>query len=190
MLARFRIQNIVVNIDLGVEIDLELLSDSYRDVELNTDKFPRIRLPMSNPKATILLFSNGKMIVTGLKKTNHANIVLEKVKRKLDRIGVKIDRTPDLEVVNVVASADMGRQINLDLASITLERSIYEPEVFPGMIYRLEVPIKCVLLVFSSGKVVITGLKREADVKTVIKHVGGEFRDNNLFNNFDDESSI
>lgn len=179
--ATYKVQNIVVNCNLFTEIDLEELSETYRDVELNLNRFPGICLRLSRPKAAILLFSNGKMVMTGLRESKFVEIVLEKVLQKLRNLGIQFQQPPEKKIVNIVASGSLGNPVNLDLSSILLERAMYEPEVFPGLIYRLEDPVKCVALMFSSGRIVITGVKREEDIQEVILKIGRNLKEKGLF---------
>jgi transcription initiation factor TFIID TATA-box-binding protein len=62
-----------------------------------------------------------------------------------------------------VASAILGGLIDLEKAAFTLGKTMYEPEQFPGLIYRMDEP-KVVILLFASGKLVCTGAKKEQDV--------------------------
>jgi len=71
-------------------------------------------------------------------------------------------------VENVVSSGGFGLPLNLDLISLTLDRTIYEPEVFPGLIYKVAEPKVCFLL-FSSGKIICTGAKNNKDIVTAVR---------------------
>ncbi|MGB9842229.1 MAG: TATA box-binding protein, partial [Candidatus Bathyarchaeales archaeon] len=69
---------------------------------------------------------------------------------------------------NIVASAGLGGMIDLEKAAYTLGKTMYEPEQFPGLIYRMDEP-KVVILLFASGKLVCTGAKREQDVYDAVQ---------------------
>ncbi len=90
-----------------------------------------------------------------------------KVIKELKRGGIIIIGKPELKIQNIVASAGLGGMIDLEKAAYTLGRTMYEPEQFPGLIYRMEEP-KVVILLFASGKLVCTGAKKEADVFTSV----------------------
>ncbi len=79
-------------------------------------------------------------------------------------------RGPEIVVQNIVASADLEVELNLDAIVFGLPNCEYEPEQFPGLIYRLKKP-KVVLLLFGSGKIVCTGAKTREDVENAIVEV-------------------
>jgi len=174
--AKYRIENIVISVSFHSEIDLEKIAENYQDADFNLNKFPGLCIRITKPKCTILLFKNGKMIITGLKNSKEAPIVVNRVSEKLTRIGIVLDSKPEFKIVNLVVSLNFQHRINLDEASLFLSHSIYEPEVFPGLIFRNLNPITCVFLIFSSGKVVLTGLKSEADIIPAIKILGFQLK--------------
>jgi transcription initiation factor TFIID TATA-box-binding protein len=173
-----RIQNVVASVVFSERIDLEKIAAAFRDVE-RRDNFPGLVLKLTNPKTTILLFKSGKMILTGLKSRENAAIAVERIIKNLAKIGIEITSEPSIEIQNIVASGDLGKQVDLDEASIVLERTIYEPEVFPGLIVRAIDPKAC-FLVFSSGKIVCTGLRTEKDLFIAVKKMATELKDLNL----------
>ena len=178
--AKWSIQNVVVSVKLNRDINLKKVTEAYRDAEENMNRFPGICLHLSSPKCAILLFSNGKLVVTGLKDSADAPVVVNKVIERLKNIGIDIKRKPDFKVVNIVVSLELSiGYINLDQASLLLDHSIYEPEVFPGLIYRIHDP-RAVFLIFSSGKVVLTGLTDKSQIPTVIRDFGKLLRSQGL----------
>ena len=181
--ATYKITNVVTSVTLGVDVNLDIIAKKFKDVNFNLNRFPGLSIKMLKPKCVILLFKNGKMVITGLKQASDVPIVLKKIRNRLKIIPVDIPENPEFRVVNMVISADFGPNlgINLDLSMMTLEKAIYEPEVFPGLIYRMEKPVKCVILAFSSGKFVITGLKSESEIGPVIVAFGKEIREKELF---------
>ena len=86
-----------------------------------------------------------------------------KVVKELKKGGIIIISKPELKIQNIVASASLGGMIDLEKAAYTLGKTMYEPEQFPGLIYRMDEP-KVVILLFASGKLVCTGAKKEQDV--------------------------
>jgi transcription initiation factor TFIID TATA-box-binding protein len=175
--ARYRIENIVIATSFECAVDLQKVSEKYRDTEFNRNKFPGVCIHLSNPKCTILLFGNGKMVITGVKQIEDGEIVVTKVMEKLKQIGYDIQTSPTIRIVNLVISLNFQHHIDLDRASLNLIHSIYEPEVFPGLIFRVQEPIKCVFLIFSSGKVILTGLKEEQSIVPSIKFLGKSLRE-------------
>jgi len=119
------------------------------------------------PKITTLIFSTGKMVCPGAKSEKEAFGAVMRVVRELRKESFIISRSPKIDVVNIVGTADVGGEIDLEAMSDVLENVMYEPEQFPGLIYRMTEP-KVVLLVFASGKLVITGAKREEQVHEAV----------------------
>jgi transcription initiation factor TFIID TATA-box-binding protein len=103
------------------------------------------------------------MVCTGAKSEKEAKRAVMKVIRELKKGGIIIISKPELKIQNIVASASLGGMIDLEKAAYTLGKTMYEPEQFPGLIYRMDNP-KVVILLFASGKLVCTGAKREQDV--------------------------
>jgi len=179
--ATFKVQNSVISVNFDHQIPLDEIRKHYRDIEYNSQKFPGIciRLTPPTPKSTVLLFHNGKAIITGLKNTKDIPKVIAKIVYKLNRIGIHVTSKPKYELANIVASIDFKCRINLDIASLVLDSSIYEPEIFPGLIYRVYSP-KAVFLIFSSGKVILTGVKSENCLIPLIKQLGTTLKAQNL----------
>jgi len=124
------------------------------------------------PKITTLIFSTGKMVCPGAKSEKEAFGAVMRVVRELRKEGFIISRSPKIDVVNIVGTADVGGEIDLEAMSDVLENVMYEPEQFPGLIYRMNDP-KVVLLIFASGKLVITGAKREEQVHEAVERMRG-----------------
>ena len=84
----------------------------------------------------------------------------------LSNLGLTVDEDPEITVQNIVVSGDLGETLNLNAIAIGLELEAieYEPEQFPGLIYRLDEPA-VVALLFGSGKTVLTGCKRFDDAE-------------------------
>ncbi len=121
-----------------------------------------------------------RWLLLGSNSLKMETVVVNRVIEKLNPIGIIISETPDMKIVNLVVSLNFQTHINLDTAAITLSHSIYEPEVFPGLIYRVQEPIPCAFLIFSSGKVILAGLKSEEDVIPAIKQLGKTLKNNGL----------
>ena len=155
------------------KIDLNQTARKYTDCEYNPERFPGLVMRVEDPKATILIFSTGKMVVTGLRQAIEAPTVVDNVINKMKKAKVTINSKPEITIQNIVASGDLHTSIDLNEAAIIMENAMYEPEVFPGLIYRMQEP-KTVFLIFSTGRIVCTGAKTkeivgEAIEKLVIK---------------------
>ena len=161
-----KIENIVASGSIADSIDLVDLSEKAENCELNKKRFPGAVLRLQNPKITVLVFSSGKVVITGIKSQDDFARGLDTLILKMKEVGVICHDTPDVAVTNMVCSYDIGKYINLNKVVITLnmENIEYEPEQFPGLVYRISDP-KVVVLIFSSGKIILTGGKTMEDVK-------------------------
>ncbi len=172
----YKIENVVatVVVEITEKIDLNIIARKHADVEYNPERFPGLVMRILKPKATILIFSTGKMVVTGLRKANEAGQVVEKVLKNIRKAGIKVSN-PEITIQNIVASGDLHTNIDLNMAAIIMEYAMYEPEVFPGLIYRMQDP-KTVFLIFSTGKIVCTGAKKKEIVREAVKKLNKEVR--------------
>ena len=166
----YKIENVVatVSVEITEKINLTQIARKLIDVEYNPERFPGLIMRIEKPKATILIFSTGKMVVTGMRRAAEAERVVNNVIKNVKKAGIKLSN-PKISIVNIVTSGDLHTRIDLDMMTIVMEYVMYEPEVFPGLIYRMKNP-KAVFLVFSTGRFVCTGAKsREIIEKAVIK---------------------
>ena len=161
--AAITIQNVVATAKLNQNVDLNAVVKSYPSVEYRPEKFPGIVLRLRRPKTAILIFSTGKMVCTGARSAKESRRAIMKVVRELKKGGIIILGKPDFEVVNIVASGSLGGRVELEETVVALGKTMYEPEQFPGLIYRMGEP-KVVMLIFASGNLVCTGAKKEQDV--------------------------
>ncbi|MHA1258497.1 MAG: TATA-box-binding protein [Candidatus Heimdallarchaeaceae archaeon] len=180
------IQNVVASINLFTTIDLvtayqTLIDDDDLFVSYNPETFPGLILKIKKPKISSLVFSSGKLVLTGAKSTNMVHEGVQQMIKILRSVGTKITEEPEIIVQNIVASGHFNhRTINLELAALWLEHSMYEPEQFPGLIYRLAEP-KTVLLLFQSGNLVCTGAKTEEQVRQAVENTYNTLDEINAF---------
>lgn len=162
---------------LGCELDLSKLVQSMPGSEYNPESFPGLVFRLKQPKTATLLFRSGKLVCTGAKTLKHVQIAVDKVTESVRAAGVKVEKSPTVEVQNIVASSNLESPINLASVVITLglERVEYEPEVFPGLVYRMDDP-KVVILLFGSGRLVCTGARRPEDVGVAVEKLAEELR--------------
>ena len=160
--AIIRIENVVAAVTLNQKVDLKAVVKSFPGVEYRPKQFPGLVFRLKKPKTATLIFNSGKMVCTGAKSEKEARRAVMKVVKELKKGGIIIIGKPELKIVNMVASVSLGGIIDLEKA-VRLLKAMYEPEQFPGMIYRMDEP-RVVILMFASGKLVCTGAKREQDV--------------------------
>jgi transcription initiation factor TFIID TATA-box-binding protein len=177
--AIIKIQNIVTSATLNQKVNLNAVVKSYPTAEYRPDRFPGLVFRLKRPKTATLIFSSGKMICTGAKSGQESRRAIMKVVKELKMSGIIIVSKPDLKVVNIVASASLGGQIDLEKTVSTLRKTMYEPEQFPGLIYRMDEP-KVVILIFASGSLVCTGAKKEQDVYDAVHKLHVILEEQNL----------
>lgn len=161
--ATIRIENVVASATLKQRVDLNAVVKGYPGVEYRPEQFPGLVFRLKRPKTATLIFNSGKMVCTGAKSEKESRRAVMRVIKELKKSGIIIISKPELKIQNIVASANLGGMIDLEKAAYSLEKTMYEPEQFPGLIYRMPVP-KVVILLFASGKLVCTGAKHEQDV--------------------------
>jgi transcription initiation factor TFIID TATA-box-binding protein len=161
------IENVVASATLNQKVDLNSVVKGYPGVEYRPEQFPGLVFRLKRPKTATLIFSSGKMVCTGAKSETEARRAVMKVVKELKRGGIIIIGKPELKIQNIVASGGLGGMIDLEKAAYSLDHAMYEPEQFPGLIYRMQDP-KVVVLLFASGKLVCTGAKKEADVYVAV----------------------
>lgn len=159
-----RLQNMSSTANLGVRLDLKQIALRCRNTEFNPRRFAAVIMRLREPRATALIFASGRMVVTGTKSTHNSALATRKFAYILERVGFQPAGMLDFKVQNIVGTVDVGFPIRLEgLVFAHPTFSSYEPELFPGLIYRLVQP-RVVLLIFVSGKVVITGAKTESQL--------------------------
>ncbi len=178
MSIKANIENMVSSITIDHKIDLKKFTKNVKGLEYNPDRFPGAVYRVKEPKLAMLIFSSGKIICTGTRSEGDISIAVKKLVEKLGEGGIIIKSKPKVEVQNIVASAKMNVRVNLDLIAMESDNTEYEPEQFPGLVFRLDKP-KTVMLIFRSGKIIITGAKtpKDADIsaektKRMVKKIG------------------
>ena len=177
--AIVHIQNVVASATLNQKVDLNALVKSFPGVEYRPEQFPGLVFRLKRPKTATLIFNSGKMVCTGAKSEKEARRAVMAVVKELKKGGIIIISKPELKIQNIVASASLGGRIDLELAVSTLVKTMYEPEQFPGLIYRMDEP-KVVILIFASGNLVCTGAKKEQDVYDAVHKLHGSLEEQNL----------
>ncbi|OBS23535.1 hypothetical protein FPOA_04085 [Fusarium poae] len=157
------LQNIVATVNLDCRLDLKTIALHARNAEYNPKRFAAVIMRIREPKTTALIFASGKMVVTGAKSEDDSKLASRKYARIIQKLGFNAKFT-DFKIQNIVGSCDIKFPIRLEgLASRHHNFSSYEPELFPGLIYRMIKP-KIVLLIFVSGKIVLTGAKVREEI--------------------------
>ena len=158
-----QVVNIVVSTSLEHDIPLEKMAATLSNTEYNPEQFPGLVIRIKDPKTSALIFSSGKVVCTGARSMDKVEEAIKNIIKSLEKINVKITIQPKINIQNIVASGSVGFDLNLNTLAMKLENTEYEPEQFPGLVYKLP-QAKATFLLFSNGKIVCTGTKSEDEV--------------------------
>ncbi|GFQ07250.1 tata-binding protein 2 [Phtheirospermum japonicum] len=170
--------NIVSTVNLDCKLDLKAIALQARNAEYNpkiltfrwVQRFAAVIMRIREPKTTALIFASGKMVCTGAKSEDQSRLAARKYARIIQKLGFPA-KFKDFKIQNIVGSCDVKFPIRLEgLAYAHGAFSSYEPELFPGLIYRMKQP-KIVLLIFVSGKIVLTGAKVRDETYTAFENI-------------------
>eukprot|EP01027_Heterolobosea_sp_BB2_P004621 GEZU01007085.1.p1 GENE.GEZU01007085.1~~GEZU01007085.1.p1 ORF type:complete len:166 (-),score=41.13 GEZU01007085.1:346-843(-) len=155
---------------MGVKLDLKEIALHARNAEYNPKRFAAVIMRIREPKTTALIFHSGKMVCTGAKSEEESRLAARKYARIIQKLGFAA-KFQDFRIQNIVGSCDVRFPIRLEgLAAVHSHFSSYEPELFPGLIYRMVKP-KIVLLIFVSGKIVLTGAKVRDEIYEAFNNI-------------------
>ena len=171
-----KIQNIVATTSLGKDVPLTKLAKTLPNTEYNPEQFPGLVLRVKKPKSAVLVFSSGNLVCTGTKSIAQVKEVIQEVIKQLRKIGVRVTIVPKITVQNIVASGSININLNLNLLALELENTEYEPEQFPGLVYKLVEP-NATFLLFSNGKLVCTGTKTRAQLEDSMKQLNKKIKE-------------
>ncbi|MFW6383472.1 MAG: TATA-box-binding protein [Nanoarchaeota archaeon] len=158
-----QVVNIVVSTSLEHDIPLEKMAATLSNTEYNPEQFPGLVIRIKEPKTSALIFSSGKVVCTGARTLDKVEESISKIIQSLKKIGIEIKIKPKIKIQNIVASGGIGMDLNLNVLAMKLENTEYEPEQFPGLVYKLP-NATATFLLFSNGKIVCTGTKSEEEV--------------------------
>tara|TARA_Y100000310_G_scaffold342861_1_gene447929 strand:- start:1527 stop:2084 length:558 start_codon:yes stop_codon:yes gene_type:complete len=162
-----KIVNIVCSSSLGQDIPLIRLAETLPNTEYNPEQFPGLIMRIKDPKTSALIFSSGKIVSTGARSLVKVRESINKIIENLKKVNVKITIKPKIEVQNMVGSGSIGMDLNLNSLAMELDNTEYEPEQFPGLVYKLA-GTRATFLLFSNGKIVCTGTRSETKLKDAV----------------------
>jgi transcription initiation factor TFIID TATA-box-binding protein len=180
-MTRVRIENVVASLSLADKLDLQSIALHLEGAEYEPDQFPGVIYRLKQPKTAILLFGSGKVVCTGGKSKKEVEDSIAIVSQQIRKGGQRIKADPKIQIQNIVATSDLGCEINLSSIAVTLglDRVEYEPEQFPGLVYRMAEP-RVVILIFGSGKLVCTGARKPSDILLAVENITKELRESDL----------
>ena len=169
------VENIVASTSFADKLDLDVIAQSLEEAEYEPEQFPGLVYRIKNPKTATLLFRSGKANCTGAKKVEDVRIAIDIIAEKLKKLGMNVYKDLEIVVQNIVAISDLGGELNLNEVAMALglENIEYEPEQFPGLVYRIQEP-KVAMLLFGSGKIVCAGARKTSDVSLALDKLSKE----------------
>ena len=176
-IPKIKIENVVVSATIAEQLNIEVISNILDEAEYEPEQFPGVIYRLKEPKVAILIFRSGKVVCTGAKSPDLAAVAFEVLTQRLADAGISVIKNPEITVQNMVATWDTGHAFDLTAITLSfgLDRIEYEPEQFPGVVFRLEDP-KIVMLFFGSGKVVCTGAKSVEELNRAVDIVEKELK--------------
>ncbi len=169
-MVEVKVENIVASTIFAEKLDLDMIAQSLEEAEYEPEQFPGLVYRLKNPKTATLLFRSGKSNITGAKNIEDVRKTIDIIAEKLKKLGMDVHKNLEIVVQNMVATADLGGELNLSEVAISLglENVEYEPEQFPGLVYRIREP-KVAMLLFGSGKIVCAGAKKVEDISIAVE---------------------
>ena len=174
-MTEINIQNIVASTTFAEKLDLDVIAQSIKEAEYEPEQFPGLIYRLKEPKTATLLFTSGAANCTGAKSLDDVKTNIKIIASKLEKIGIQVYKDHEIVIQNIVATSDLGGELNLSEVAVALglENVEYEPEQFPGLVYRLDEP-KVALLLFGSGKIVCAGAKKIEEIYSAVEKVTKE----------------
>jgi len=163
LMPTVEIENVVASVSYDHMLDLEVIAKMLPSSRYNPQHFPGLVYHSKKPKASMLIFSSGKVVCSGMTSERQVRRAAGKITYELKSSGIVIVNEPDVRIQNMVASLDLGGKVDLETTAYRLEKTFYDPDQFPGLVYRMENP-KITFVIFSSGKAICTGARRKADI--------------------------
>jgi len=169
-MTNITVENIIGYTKIADELDIQKIAEKAPGFMYDPNEFLGLTIKLNAPNVAILLFPDGRAICTGAKNMDDVDFSIKEVVNKLKRIGIKTKSKTDIEIQNIIASFDLGKELNLSSISKTLmlENTSIEPDKFPGLVYKMD-DLGATLLIFSSGKIVCTGVKKVEDASKAIE---------------------
>ena len=176
---RVVVENVVASADLKQRLNLDVVLSVSSGARYNPERFPGLIYRLKRPKSTLLLFSSGKVVCTGAKSVRSASTAIINTINQLSDSGIVIITKPTPQIENIVASTNLQGAVDLENAAQQLHRTIYDPEQFPGLIYRANDP-RSVFLIFTNGKTISTGTKTTTDLHQAVHNLQTVLQNNHL----------
>ena len=174
-MAEIIVVNVVASASIGKELMLQDIAFQLEGAEYDQDRFPGLIYKLAEPKTAVLIFRSGKVVCTGARSIPDVHVAIKNVVDELRVLDMPVKDEPDIVIQNIVATTNLESTLNLIQIAMSLgfENVEYEPEAFPGLVYRMDDP-KVVLLLFGSGKMVCVGAREVNNIKDAVRNIKEE----------------
>lgn len=179
----FRIVNIVSTLNFNTRIDLTEITSKFTGVAYNPSNFPGLVFRIKQFEASILIFKTGRAVCSGTRSMEQLDNAVSELYNRLTVAGINVGK-PNTKVQNVVITGNIGKILFVEEASQLLDKILYDPEIFPGLIY-MDPDNHCSLLLFSSGNYVCAGTREVQNAYNSVKHVRTRLLDMGLIKEWD-----
>jgi len=170
-MKKIKVVNLVVTTNLEHKLDLEKIVSTLSNTQYEPEQFPGLVMRIKEPKTSALLFTSGRVVCTEAKNMTSAKKAIHKIIDSLKKVNVKIKIEPTLKIQNLVGAGELSFELNLNTLAMKLKNTEYEPEQFPGLVYKIEYPFHASFLLFSNGKLVCTGTKNEVEMNKCLNQL-------------------
>lgn len=170
MKEKVKVENVVASVHLHKKIPLMQVAKKLKNTEYDPEQFPGLVLRLEKPDMSALVFSSGRIVCTGAKNRDEIERAVEEIIKQLGEADVEITEEPTIEIQNMVGAGSLGKRLDLNKLIFKLEYAEYEPEQFPGLVYKLP-NSNVTFLLFGTGKIVCTGAKYHKEIKEAIERL-------------------
>jgi transcription initiation factor TFIID TATA-box-binding protein len=158
-----RMENVVAHVVIGKQIPLNKLVGKAKGAEYAPDQFPGLVYRIDKPKSAALIFSSGKIVCTGTKSIEDAEIAITKVVHKLKSLGISVPNSIDVRIDSILASTRIDAKLKLNEVAYSLDGAEYNPDQLNGMVYKVKDP-EATFILFRSGKIICNGTSSVDDI--------------------------
>jgi len=164
------INNVVCSFSVRCHLNLKEIALSGSNVEYRREN-GMVTMKLRHPYTTASIWSSGKITCTGANSEDQARVSARKFSRILQKLDEKYKdiKIKNWRIVNVLGTCTLPFAIKIVPFSQAFKEASYEPELHPGVTYKIKNP-KATLKIFSTGSITVTA-PSVANVQAAIEHI-------------------
>jgi len=164
------INNVVCSFSVRCHLNLKEIALNGSNVEYRREN-GMVTMKLRHPYTTASIWSSGKITCTGANSEEQARVSARKFSRILQKLDEKYKdiRIKNWRIVNVLGTCTLPFAIKITPFSQAYKEASYEPELHPGVTYKIKYP-KATLKIFSTGSITVTA-PSVANVQSAIEHI-------------------